>query len=342
MNRELAPQFGDDVGWFDTSGVEALQKPRMFAVEPASVLVKEQIVDAGEVRVDYGLPYEKPTGDTPAVPDGPVDNVQTIADPVTPADFSATGSFPASSVAHANRAAIAVLPRKAGPVDASIVHRYLAQNYPERVLSWVDRAQWTYRPAVPLDSIDMARRPGGRDQGKVAAIADAVTAGKPMEPVVLVDVDGKLQIADGYHRTLAFQRAGKTSVAAYVATGTRVTGPWVKTMHAAKLNRADDVIAHIERLTERRALARYDTSPVGTPGGKKNWVDEVNGLPLFIRAIAHALIRDGHSESSAIAIAVGRVKAWAAGGGHVTAKTRAKAAAAVAEWEAKKAASHAS
>jgi HK97 family phage portal protein len=90
----------------------------------------------------------------------------------------------------------------------------------------------------------------------------------------------------------------------------------------------------------RQALnqARYDTSPLGTG---KNWVSGVGGLPAFIRAIAHALIRSGHGESEAIQLAVGVVKRWAAGGGDVTAKTRAKAAAAVAEWDAKKLASHA-
>jgi hypothetical protein len=84
--------------------------------------------------------------------------------------------------------------------------------------------------------------------------------------------------------------------------------------------------------------ARYDTSPIGE---KKNWVTDVGGLPEFIRAIAHALIRDGHSESEAIQMAVGVVKNWASGQGHVKPETRAKAAAAVAEWESKKAASHA-
>jgi hypothetical protein len=85
---------------------------------------------------------------------------------------------------------------------------------------------------------------------------------------------------------------------------------------------------------------KYDTSPVGTEGGRQNWVDKVGGLPAFIRAIAHALIRNGHSEQNAIQIAVGTVKRWASGGGKVTAKTRAKAAAALAEWERKKASSH--
>jgi HK97 family phage prohead protease len=87
--------------------------------------------------------------------------------------------------------------------------------------------------------------------------------------------------------------------------------------------------------------AKYDTSPVGEPGGRQNWVDKAGGLPSFIRAIAHALIRNGHSESRAIAIAVGQVKRWARGGGKVSEKTRAKAAEALAEWERKKASAHA-
>lgn len=73
--------------------------------------------------------------------------------------------------------------------------------------------------------------------------------------------------------------------------------------------------------------------------GKNNWVEEeaVNGLPEYICRIARAVHRDGsHSISQSIAIAVGRVKTWARGGGGVTAKTRAQAAKALAQWEAKK------
>ena len=82
--------------------------------------------------------------------------------------------------------------------------------------------------------------------------------------------------------------------------------------------------------------AKYDTSPVGTPGGRQNWVDKAGGLPKFIRAIAHALIRKGMDKSKAIATAVNTVKRWAAGGKGVNAKTQAKAVKALAEWEAKK------
>lgn len=75
--------------------------------------------------------------------------------------------------------------------------------------------------------------------------------------------------------------------------------------------------------------------------GRNNWVEEeaVDGLPEYICRIARAIHRDGsHSVSQSIAIAVSRVKAWARGADGVTAKTRIKAAKAVAEWEKKKAA----
>jgi len=74
-------------------------------------------------------------------------------------------------------------------------------------------------------------------------------------------------------------------------------------------------------------------SPVGTPGGRQNWVDKVGGLPRYIRMVAHALIRKGMSKSRAIATAVNTMKRWAAGGNNVTAKVQAAAAAALAEWE---------
>lgn len=83
-----------------------------------------------------------------------------------------------------------------------------------------------------------------------------------------------------------------------------------------------------------------DTRPTGTPGGKANWVDRTGGLSPYLRAIVHALIRSGHTQSEAIQIGVGTLKRWAAGGGNVSAATRARAAAALADWEAKRGAAH--
>lgn len=82
--------------------------------------------------------------------------------------------------------------------------------------------------------------------------------------------------------------------------------------------------------------------------GKSNWVEDNGGLPNYICEIARAILRDEatggapptKSVSRAIAIAVGRVKRWASGVG-VKADTQAKAAKAVAQWEALKAKAHA-
>jgi len=82
-----------------------------------------------------------------------------------------------------------------------------------------------------------------------------------------------------------------------------------------------------------------DTSPVGTPGGRQNWVDKAGGLDPYIRAIVHALRRKDPelSESEAIQRAWGIARNWAQGKGGVTAETRARAAKAVANMDRKRA-----
>jgi hypothetical protein len=88
----------------------------------------------------------------------------------------------------------------------------------------------------------------------------------------------------------------------------------------------------VAELEIRLAKGRLDWSP------KKNWVENAGGLPKYIEDIALALIRDhGMTREHAIPVAINRVKKWAAGVGDVKPDTRAKAAAALAEWEALKA-----
>lgn len=81
------------------------------------------------------------------------------------------------------------------------------------------------------------------------------------------------------------------------------------------------------------------------PGGPDNWVEAAGGLPSYIERIAkHLHYERGFSISRAIASAVNTVKRWARGGRvtkygttkRVSPATIAKAAAAVASWEAKK------
>lgn len=85
------------------------------------------------------------------------------------------------------------------------------------------------------------------------------------------------------------------------------------------------------------------------PGGPDNWVERAGGLPKYIERIAkHLHYEKGFSISRAIATAVKTVMRWARMGKvakygdpnhkHVSAKTAALAAAAVASWEAKRAA----
>jgi hypothetical protein len=64
-----------------------------------------------------------------------------------------------------------------------------------------------------------------------------------------------------------------------------------------------------------------------------NWVQDNGGLPEYICRIAKAVKKTGKTTSQAIAIAVSRVKKWAAGADGVDNDTKAKAAKALAEWE---------
>ena len=77
------------------------------------------------------------------------------------------------------------------------------------------------------------------------------------------------------------------------------------------------------------------------PLGKKNLFNTPGAhLPGYVREIAREFIKQGKSESQAIQMAIGVVKRWA----HdedVSATTRAKAAAAVAQWNSARAKAHA-
>lgn len=98
---------------------------------------------------------------------------------------------------------------------------------------------------------------------------------------------------------------------------------------------ADMVFADVATLDDRIASAF-------------NWVEKVGGLPKFIKRIKNHLVKKGMATSRAIATAVNVVKKMCASGDtnwpgrqEVNAGSRAEACAAVAQWEAKKARSHA-
>lgn len=133
------------------------------------------------------------------------------------------------------------------------VHQKLAKTYPESTLGWVDDADWSGPTKVDLSNIDMARRPGGRDQDKVKGIAGALAEdpdGPTGKPIVLVKTpgDGKLKIADGYHRTLAHERLDHSQVPAFIGKVDDDEGDWNEAMHDAKLNREDPLDLDVRTL----------------------------------------------------------------------------------------------
>lgn len=122
--------------------------------------------------------------------------------------------------------------------EAKKVYNYLKKTYPLDTLEWVDDASWTLGK-VSLSDIQMDRRPGGaRETDKVKKIAEAFKMGEDMEPVVLVKTpEGKLKVADGYHRTLGCRHSGKDKIEAWVGAVEEQNGPWDKEMHEKKLNK---------------------------------------------------------------------------------------------------------
>jgi hypothetical protein len=69
----------------------------------------------------------------------------------------------------------------------------------------------------------------------------------------------------------------------------------------------------------------------GTPSKK---VPVTQQLPAYIQNIRNALMRSGHDEGSAHAIAVGAVTRWASGKGKVHPEVVTASQAALKEWEA--------
>jgi hypothetical protein len=94
----------------------------------------------------------------------------------------------------------------------------------------------------------------------------------------------------------------------------------------------------------RVAAAAYTAVAFGVEAETFNWVDDVGGLPGYIKRIARHLQRKGMTESRAVATAVNAVKRMCATGDlnwpglqSVNPGSRAQACAAVASWNAKRA-----
>jgi hypothetical protein len=90
------------------------------------------------------------------------------------------------------------------------------------------------------------------------------------------------------------------------------------------------------------SLAKASTpDPIGKPGGPGLWHHKGMELPPYAQHIAKALMKNGHPEGEAIAIAIGSMKRWARGGGNVDPGTKAAAAKGLGDWAKVRAEAHA-
>ncbi len=101
----------------------------------------------------------------------------------------------------------------------------------------------------------------------------------------------------------------------------------------------EDEFSYVDLLMVK--LAAKGSTLAKTPESD-NWVDYEGGLPAYIEEVAKSLHeKRGMTIQRAIATAVSRIKKWAAGEGDTNPDTKAKAAAALAQWEKMKASSNA-
>jgi hypothetical protein len=120
---------------------------------------------------------------------------------------------------------------KAPAAVAAAVRAQLADDFPPDALGWVDDGDvtWTGPQLVPVSDIDFSDAgdwAAAHQPDRVAKFAKKISKHKQVKPAVLVKLpDGRLIVADGHHRTLAYQQAGRP-VLAYIGRTTKQTGPW--------------------------------------------------------------------------------------------------------------------
>lgn len=189
------------------------------------------------------------------------------------------------------------------------VYAYLARHYPASVLEWVRSAHWHGPTSIPLDKVTWAYRPGGaRNPAKVDAIEHHMAEGKKLDPIVVVRAPGssKYQIADGWHRTDAVDRAGGNYIEAWVGHVSTRTGPWGATMNQAKLNKCltcgcllpnDDHHDH-DHITIDDLTAAADAAGISTEQAWANMRETLAAFPAQVDKVgpggwSHGWRREG-------------------------------------------------
>lgn len=108
----------------------------------------------------------------------------------------------------------------AGTEAVDAVYQQLEDDFEPEAIEWVKRAKWEGPIDVPLDQIDFSNKDAWRASGhgkKVDKFAKKIDGGFKKPVILIARPDGgKYRVADGHHRTLAYQKLNKP-VRAYVA-----------------------------------------------------------------------------------------------------------------------------
>jgi phage portal protein BeeE len=110
----------------------------------------------------------------------------------------------------------------------------LARKFPPDAIDWVKTAKWQGPRRVPIASIDLDDRghwSASREPGVIRQFVKKLrrrhAEGRELKPAVVVQrPEGKLLIADGHHRFLAYEKDGQDYLWAYVGRVSKQEGPW--------------------------------------------------------------------------------------------------------------------
>lgn len=243
---------------------------------------------------------------------------------------------------------VVALAAKTGMSPTQAVRLQSLDDYPASAVSWMSKLDWNWPSAVPLDKIDYTNKAAwsaDADPKKLKKFHKKMCKGL-LKPAILVCPKGKDKyvVVDGHHRALTALSL-KRPLMAWTAEAPTAHGPW-DIMHDQQSHDSTIKASTLELAADSMAKASTP-QPVGPKPLWKKTKPKPWHLPFYIEHVANALIKHGHSESEAISMAVGIVRAWAqkkpeGGEKSLHGDTQAAAAKAIAEWENLKKSAHSS
>jgi hypothetical protein len=202
------------------------------------------------------------------------------------------------------------------PVEAEHVLNMMESNFPDPAIDWVRRTSWIGPVQVPWDRINdhsidswAASHQPGRVNEFVRRLRSKTDKVNPSICIQGHDGD-KVDIVDGHHRALAHKKLGQP-VLAYVGT---VKYP--RDVKAALETHAMQYHAGADPRNKSADTPRLSVEhhPIGHEGVWHSKHPPLQ-LPAYIQNVRNALMRAGHDESSAHAMAIAAVRRWASGEG---------------------------